>query len=55
MKLLFNLLITADIDVETQDNLNVVEGEKLRLTCQTSGKPAPIITWQIGKYFELIN
>ncbi|KAK9727905.1 Immunoglobulin I-set domain [Popillia japonica] len=42
------MLASSSIDVETQDNLNVVEGEKLRITCQVSGKPTPTITWQIG-------
>lgn len=43
------ILAASSIDVETQDNLNVVEGEKLRITCQATGKPAPNITWQIGE------
>ncbi|GJQ65988.1 putative immunoglobulin [Trypoxylus dichotomus] len=42
------ILAASNIDVETQDNLNVVEGEKLRITCHATGKPAPNITWQIG-------
>ncbi|KAI7815340.1 neuroplastin [Rhyzopertha dominica] len=34
------------IKIKTPDNVNVVEGEKLRIVCAVIAKPPPIITWE---------
>lgn len=42
---------TGNIYVKTPDNVNVVEGEKLRIHCAVHGHPLPEISWIVhGKY-----
>lgn len=37
----------SDIRVKVSDNINVVEGEKLRIVCAIVGNPLPEITWKV--------
>lgn len=37
--------------VRIPDNINVVEGEKLKIVCNVAGNPPPSITWKACKYF----
>lgn len=37
--------------VRIPDNINVVEGEKLKIVCNVVGNPPPSITWKVCKYF----
>ncbi|XP_022912966.1 neuroplastin [Onthophagus taurus] len=37
------------IQVNTPENVNVVEGEKLRIVCAVVGKPVPEISWSVGE------
>lgn len=45
------LFILGAIKIKTPDNVNVVEGEKLRIVCAVIAKPPPIITWECRKFY----
>lgn len=38
----------SNFKVKTQDNMNFVEGDILRIPCTVYGKPRPVIKWKIG-------
>lgn len=42
--------ISAKPAVKISSNTNVVENEKLLITCTVLGNPTPIVTWQVGKF-----
>lgn len=47
---LINLfLCLGAIKIKIPGNVNVVEGEKLRIVCMVFGKPAPEISWTVCK------
>jgi len=43
-----NITLFSKYRVKTQDNMNFVEGEILRIPCIVYGKPTPRITWKVG-------
>lgn len=43
-----NLTLSAKPAVKISSNTNVVENEKLLITCTVLGNPTPIVTWQVG-------
>lgn len=36
--------------MKTQHNVNVVEGEKLRIVCNVVGNPPPVVSWTVCKF-----
>lgn len=42
------IVVGSTVRVKVPDNVNVVEGEKLRIHCQVFGRPTPFISWEIG-------
>lgn len=53
MPLSRNLEAYGKVRIRTPSNINVVEGEKLRIKCDVIGTPAPVIHWISSKHMQI--